>query len=278
MALLSDTPDFLFENANRSFPFEDSNELQDTMSFSSVLDLKGFSRSKITGKIMLIGASRWDTSRDKPISDSTYISDSMEQGKVQLYFMVPSYPNDIYLQTGVTIGETEWPRLATASIQNNAGVDYVKISIILGKTILSDFATTSYTKFENTYLEQSLVMECYKKSLDQFKILHSSGSEEYITGDVVFANGTNAAISQSGNSIMFYARVGAGEGRGINTETEISEKCDGIVSIDGIHPDEDGKFVIEGGLGVSVVDDPDNHKIIISIQSDSRLLECSEAP
>lgn len=277
MALQSDTPDFLFENANRSFPFEDSNELQENLSFSSVLDLKGFSRSPIAGKIKLMGISRWNNSDPAP-SVPSEIAGLLEEGNVQIFFMIPSVPSDLYLQVGVQIGNVGWPYSSIGSVQNEAGTDYIKFSAIFGASILTDFVSTGYTEFTNIFLEQSVVMECYKKSLDQLKVLRSTGEKEYITNGIIFSNGINSSVTQSGSSIRINTRLGDGLGRSTYTGTEGLDKCEGVLSIDGILPNADGQFTIQGGLGVSVVDDPTNHKIIISIQSGSRLLECSEAP
>jgi len=274
---VSNTPDFMFENSNRSFPFEDSNELQKKLSFDSVLDLKGFSRSPVTGKIKLIGISRWNTGSPKPVTPGT-ISDLVEINKIQLYFEIPSFPSNIYMQVGVPVNQSQWPCIYSSSIQSESEVDYIKLSVVFGSQIVLNFATNGYTSFSNTYLEQSCVMECYKRSLDQLSILRSTNEKEYIFGDVVFANGVNSSVYQSGNTIGVRSRVGDGLGRDTYTGSEISPKCDGILSINGIRPNEDGQFVIKGGLGVSVVDVPESNKIIITIQSDSRLLECSEAP
>lgn len=278
MALQSNSTNFLFENSYRSFPFEDSSEIPQKISFSSILDIKGFSRSPIAGKIALIGASRWDTGQGKPDSGITEISELMEEGKIQLYFSVPSYPVDLYIQIGVSISETDWPSYTTDSIKNEAGTDYIQLAVVWGETILSDLSETQYVVFSDTHLEQTVIMECYKKSIDQFAILHSNGSKEYVRGSIEFANGTNSSVEQSGKIITITAREGNGEGMAINTGTEVSDKCNGILYIAGIQPSREHKFTIEGGIWVSVTDDPANHKIIISIQPDSRLLECSAAP
>jgi len=284
MSLHSNTPNFLFENENRSFPFEDSKDLEKKLSFSSILDIKGFSRSPISSKVALIGISRWDMDRPQPTiigaspSDSLYVSEEIEQGKVQFYFKFQSLAYAMYMTIGIDISNLTWPVFAQRHIEDEAATKYVSMSVLIGESILADFPTTRFTKFDDIFLEQSVIMECYKKSIDQFEIRHSNGSKDYVKGALSFSNGMNSSVTQSGQSIRINAGVGEGEGRGRNNSTEISEKCNGILTINGVPPDIDGKFKIQAGKGISVVDDPPNHKIIISIQQDSPLIECLEAP
>jgi hypothetical protein len=278
MALRSSTPDFLFENENRSFPFEYSKELERLFPFSNVLDLKIFSRSLVNGKVQFVGVSRWNSNAPKPSVPQT-ISGLLKQSTIQLFFRIPSLTSDIYVALDavedVDSPSEVWPVACRSTVTNSIGTPYIVISGIIGGSIFSSIPSNSYIALPSVYVEPSIVVEAYKKSVDQLKIIHANGAEELIRGKLVFTNGINSSVSMSGNTTRFTARVKDGEGAG-QDNTGINLLCEGILSINGTQPTADGQFYIVGGRGVSVVDIPSQHKIKITTQKDSPLSVCED--
>lgn len=88
-----------------------------------------------------------------------------------------------------------------------------------------------------------------------------------IAGDVKIKPGYNMVISElkEANTIRLSAVIGEGEGMPCAQIAPDPGNCsDLIYSINGATPDWYGDFVLEGGDGVVITSDKNNHKIIIS--------------
>jgi hypothetical protein len=108
-----------------------------------------------------------------------------------------------------------------------------------------------------------------------------------LTGDVVFSEGNNSRISVNAvnNTIQFGASLGAGLGPPCE-DVIIDENCgfvrgeecdpcdDYIRSFNGM-PTEDGTIFFTEGPGVSIENDPLNHRITVFINSDVRTCRSS---
>jgi hypothetical protein len=280
MSLHPSNPNFISENAERSFPFEMSKDISDIVPNDCFLDIKGFSRSPLNGKVKLSLITKWTIGTIKPSVPAQY-SNLVSQGHIQFFFVFPSTPNDLILSVDIPISTSDYPHRVTSSMSDDAGTKFLYMSSIVGESCQSIIQSSSgFIQLNDAFLEPSVISKLYKRSIDQLKIKHRNGSVEFVKGDVIMINGRNCSVSQSSNTILFNALVGLGTGRGIYQGDEANEKCDGISSINGVLPSDSGVFKLEGGNGVIIENYPEQHKIVISIQKNSRVLKCNteEAP
>lgn len=90
---------------------------------------------------------------------------------------------------------------------------------------------------------------------------------------VSFYSGINTEVSQIDNEIQFISELGYGLGQSIYTGTDAGI-CRGVLSINGIRPNNSRTLFLKGSNGVLVEDDPVNHKIIIRVDPLSRAAKC----
>lgn len=98
-----------------------------------------------------------------------------------------------------------------------------------------------------------------------------------ITGAIRFKEGYNCSIRQTSDGLKFSASVGAGAGEPCEevplstheSPPDRSTLLDGAVSCDDILRTINGvaqrSFVIQGGTGVQVSPDPENHRVIVNV-------------
>lgn len=120
-----------------------------------------------------------------------------------------------------------------------------------------------------------------------------------LSGLLKFREGYNMKISllEDSRTIQLNASLGSGAGQpcrdriidvhgsssssgGPDCSFEESRciECDGmIVSVNGMQS-RDGQFMILGGQGVKVIDDPDNHKITVKFLEADRICQSSSSP
>jgi hypothetical protein len=274
MALQPTNPDFLSENSRRSFPFEDSKQLSEDIPSDCFLDLKGFSRSLFYDKVRLHSISKWATGSPKPTCPPE-ISSRLVEGRIQFFFLLRSFPEDIYIDLSVQISETSFPKIISSSLKDESGTIFVHLSGVVGSSALSIIKQPSrYRQFSDVHLEPSIIVTCYKRSLDQLAIERKDGTKEILKGDIVFLSGVNTQVSQGSKSISISAIHGAGEGRRIYAGDPNLEKCYGILTVNGVKPSTGGIFKVEGGKDIYIENIPSEHKIIVSIQQDARIIEC----
>jgi len=271
MAIISANPDFLFENAFRSFPFEDSISLDNWVSYSSVLDIKGFSRSPRTGKIKLTHITRWNTGSIQPSTPLV-----LREGYIQLFFSIPVLNlESIVISIDIPTDTNEWPIHKKAIISNANGYPYIMMSSIIGESITKDLPRTMIISLDEVYLEDTVVLDAYKRSIDQFKIIHSDSTESYMSGDVVIVNGLHSVASQNNNSISI--KAGQNEGitqKDIPSDPSKEDYCNGIVAINGTSPSGLGEFNIVGGNGILIRNAPSINTIYIEIDQSSNAAKC----
>lgn len=115
--------------------------------------------------------------------------------------------------------------------------------------------------FSSTYVEPSCVF------IRNNHIVRTIDSQSHIvlSGDVKIMPGYGIIVTflPGINSIRLSA--GVGEGEGVPCTSAISTRnCEELVyRINGMSPDWTGDFILEGGPGIQIIPDPDNHKIII---------------
>jgi hypothetical protein len=266
---INNVPEFLFENSFRSFPFEDSSELQSNFKFSSILDLKGFSKYKIDDKVKLFAVSRWNTGGARP-SVASSIDPLLTEGMVQVFF---KFSDLLYISVNVPTGTSSFPLVASSSKKNLEDTVFINLSVIFGESILTEASPGEVRYFTNVTVEPSQIFNLYKVSLNELKIEHANSSIEYVSGDVKFSPGQNTtAMLSGGQGISLSSRKGAGEGNSVSTDPNLV--CDGITSVNGLEIQSDGVFRIQGEKNIVVEDDPSNHRVLIYINRDSNLYEC----
>lgn len=94
-----------------------------------------------------------------------------------------------------------------------------------------------------------------------------------VSSNVKFYSGINTEVSQIDDEIQIMSELDYGLGQGIYTGSDAGI-CNGILSINGIRPNESRSFFLKGLNGVLVEDDPINHQIIIKIDPRSKVAKC----
>jgi hypothetical protein len=94
-----------------------------------------------------------------------------------------------------------------------------------------------------------------------------------VYSDVKFYSGINTEVSQIDDEIQIISELDYGLGQAVYKGNDAGV-CNGILSINGLRPNEARSFFLRGSNGILVEDDPINHRIVVKVDPRSKVAKC----
>jgi hypothetical protein len=256
--------EFLTENSQRSYPFEENSVLKadddSVLQDDILLDFILIHRLKhLTAKLVAIVG---------PESSGAEIFPPGETGPV-FYFQLGS-GSDI---VAVECSSQEFPFDGWGSISDSRYEDVfvAKARVTFGAGV-SSIPSDVFWQFSNSVIEPGLLVSLFRNQVDSLTIIHDEGDNDIVGGDVSLMGGYNFGVTQSGQTVRLSPALGSGSlGRFTESLSDaVSSKCNGsLLSINGIQPNEKGAFEISGSGGIEILNFPEQHKVRIVISPET---------
>ena len=265
--------EFLSENAQRRYPFqEDSSLLNNTgdtvLADNVILDLRGIHRERPEVSPQLLAVIGSDGA-------SIFDLDALA-GFYSFFFAMGRSAESLIFQVAVPSDNTQWPFVQEVTIadENYPGRDVRlgTLRVTLGEGVADLASDVSLGFVQTCLIETALVAQAYRTQVDSIKVAHVSGPDDIVGGDlrIIGGYGINTQLLVDGLEINAIAGAGSlGFFTGAVHEPEDSACSGRVLSISGQRPNPRGKFYIRGENGISVTDLPDEHKIQLRVTTAS---------
>jgi hypothetical protein len=133
--------------------------------------------------------------------------------------------------------------------------------------------------FSTQSLNSPLSVSVWSRGTSGIQGASISLSEESVTpqrninGDVLFSAGINTEVLQTSDDIIIRSEVGYGLGESIYSGKD-SGVCQGIININGTRPSKSRTFVLRGGEGIIIEDQPESHSIVVKLDPVHKVAKC----
>lgn len=255
--------EYLYENSNRSFPFvEDSVHISSNgflLKNDFLVDIKIVSR---------IGISNAWISKFSPRTNSLILSVLIRENNSTINIPI-SIPTN-----------AEFPYYSAAAHQDPDYPSYAQINVnaVFGQSAI-EYCNSLYNlpdfNFDqlSTPIEPSCIIDISGSIVDLIGAIRRYPDPRWVVeGDVYITGGYNTKVIQSGSDIEISTDYLNGGQLGPYLGEIGSSSCDGVVfTINGLPPEDRGKFKVSQGSGVYISNNPDQNSISISVDRLKRL-------